>query len=149
MKFPLFKIHIDKNEALNEIDKVFDSGYINEGITVNLFREKLVNFLGVENLVLTNSCTSALTIALKISGVGPGAEVITTPMTCIATNTPIINLGANIVWADINSREGNIDYRDVEKKYLKIPRQLFMLIGVVLLHNLRKFIGSVCFIKFR
>lgn len=119
MKYPLFKIHIDKNEALNEIDRVFDSGYINEGITVNLFREKLVNFLGVENLVLTNSCTSALTIALKISGVGPGAEVITTPMTCIATNTPIINLGANIVWADINSIEGNIDYRDVEKKISK------------------------------
>jgi dTDP-4-amino-4,6-dideoxygalactose transaminase len=78
-----------------------------------------VNFLGVENLVLTNSCTSAITLALKISGVGPGAEVITTPMTCIATNTPIINLGANIVWADITSIEGNIDYRDIEKKISK------------------------------
>lgn len=119
VKFPLFKIHVDKNLALTEIEKVIDSGYINEGTTVSQLRENLSNILGVKNLVMTNSCTSALTLALKISGVGPETEVVTTPMTCIATNTPIINLGAKIVWADITCSEGNIDFKDVEKKLTK------------------------------
>ena len=42
----------------------------------------------------------AITIAMKIAGVGPG-EVITTPLTCIAGNQPILMLGAVPVWADI------------------------------------------------
>ena len=124
VKYPLFKIHVDKNRALAEIDKVIESGYINEGIAVSHLQNKLSNFLDVKNLVLTNSCTSALTLALKISGVTHETEVVTTPMTCIATNTPIINLGAKIVWADITLNEGNIDFNDVEKKLTKNTRAI-------------------------
>jgi dTDP-4-amino-4,6-dideoxygalactose transaminase len=55
-----------------------------------------------------NSCTSALTVALKLAGVGHGDHVVTTPMTCVATNTPIKNLGAKIVWADIDPTTGTV-----------------------------------------
>ena len=119
MRYPLFKVHINNDKALAEISKVFDSGFLNEGVTVNQFQEDLMNFLLVDNLVLTNSCTSALTMALRISGVGPGSDVVTTPMTCLATNTPIINLGAKIIWADIDASSGNIDHRDIERKVSK------------------------------
>jgi perosamine synthetase len=116
VKYPLFKVHIRSKEALAEIKKVLKSGFINEGEQVTEFQELLKQYLGVENLVLLNSCTSALTIAYKLCGVGPGSEVITPAMTCVATNTPIINLGGKIIWADINSRTGSINPEDVLRK---------------------------------
>ena len=116
MKFPLFKVHIPVEEALAAIRNVLESGFVNEGQQVADFQNALVGFLGVRNLVLTNSCTSALTMAYKISGVGPGTEVITPAMTCVATNTPIVNLGAKIVWADIQPDSGSIDPTDIERK---------------------------------
>lgn len=124
MNYPLFKVHIKKEEALLKIEKVLDSGFINEGETVNEFLSELKKYLGVQNLILVNSCTSALTIALKICGVGPDTEVITTAMTCVATNTPIINLGGEVVWADITASTGNIDPDDISKKITKRTRAI-------------------------
>jgi perosamine synthetase len=116
MKFPLFRVHVPVEDSIKKIKDVLNSGFINEGVQVKKFQDELKKFLGVRNLILTNSCTSALTLALKLSGVGPGTEVITSPMTCIATNTPIINLGAKIVWADIHPENGSINHQDIEKK---------------------------------
>lgn len=116
MNFPLFKVHMPVEEALAGIREVMESGFVNEGKQVTDFQNALMGFLGVRNLVLTNSCTSALTMAYKLAGVGPGTEVITTAMTCVATNTPIVNLGAKIVWADIKPQSGSIDPGDIERK---------------------------------
>lgn len=114
--YPLFKVHVPVENALAEIKTVLESGFINEGVQVTQFQNALCARLGVKNMVLMNSCTSALTVAYKICGVGPGTEVITTAMTCIATNTPIENLGAKIVWADIDAKTGSIDPQDIERK---------------------------------
>ena len=114
--YPLFKVHIDKKKALENISEVLDSGFINEGTQVAKFTEELAQFLGHENIICLNSGTSALTLALKLSGVHNGDEVITTPMTCVATNTPIENLGGEIVWADVLPRTGSIDPDDVMRK---------------------------------
>ena len=116
MKYPMFKVHIDPEKASKSVTEVFNSGFFNEGVQVKEFSEKLSEKMGYENLVMTNSCTSALTMALKLSDVGPGDEVITTSMTCLATNTPIINLGGKVVWADINPKTGNICPKSVEEK---------------------------------
>ncbi len=115
MKFPLFKVHLEIEQSLENLEKVFSSGYINEGEQVIQLEKELCEFLGVRNLTLVNSCTSALTMALRIIGVQSGDEVITTAMTCIATNTPIVNLGAKIVWADIDANTGMISVDEVEK----------------------------------
>lgn len=116
MKYPLFKVHMPIEESLAEIKSVFESGFVNEGQQVLDFQKALEKYLDVTNLVLTNSCTSALTLAYKLSGVGPEAEVISPAMTCVATNTPIVNLGGRIVWADIDPESGSIDPSDVERK---------------------------------
>ncbi len=116
MKYPLFKVHVDTEAALSNIESVFASGFLNEGEQVIELEQKLSDFLKLDHLTLVNSGTSAITLALRIIGVKEGDEVITTAMTCIATNTPIINSGAKIVWADINSNTGMIDASDVEKK---------------------------------
>lgn len=114
-KFPLFKVHVPKEEALAAVTSVFESGFINEGEQVTELTQKLSEKLG-KRLVLLNSCTSAITLALKLAGVGPGDEVISTPMTCVATNTPIVSLGAKIVWADVDAVDGMIDGNDVRNK---------------------------------
>lgn len=115
-KFPLFKVHIPVEEALANIREVFDSGFINEGEQVTKLTELLSKKLQTNKLLLLNSCTSALTVALKLAGVGPGDEVITTPMTCVASNTPIHNLGAKVVWADVNPHTGMIDPESISQK---------------------------------
>lgn len=114
MKFPLFKVHIASNSAIENLAQVFNSGFINEGEQVIELENKLKTFLEVDNLTLMNSCTSALTTALRIIGVGVGDEVISTAMTCVATNTPIINTGAKLVWADIDANTGMISPASVE-----------------------------------
>lgn len=114
--YPLFKVHVPIDDALARIREVFESGFINEGTQVTQLTTALQDVLNTKHLVLTNSCTSALTIALHLSGVAEGDDVITTPMTCVATNTPIVTMGARIVWADINPKSGMIDPQDVARK---------------------------------
>lgn len=115
-RYPLFKVKIDSEDASIRIKSVIDSGFVNEGEQVTEFEEALKENLGVKNLIAMNSATSALTIAYKVAGVGPGKEVISSPMTCIATNTPILNLGGKIIWADVVSATGNIDVASVRRK---------------------------------
>jgi dTDP-4-amino-4,6-dideoxygalactose transaminase len=111
----LFKVVINSQEAANSIKSVIDSGFVNEGIQVTQFQNALRENMKVNNLVVMNSCTSALTVAYKLAGVGPNTEVITSPMTCVATNTPIVNLGGKVVWADIDPATGNIDPSCIEQ----------------------------------
>lgn len=113
--FPLFKVHVPIDDVMNNIRNVLESGFINEGSFVTQFSNELQKALKADNLIVVNSCTSALTLALHLSGVGHDDEVISTPMTCVATNTPIANRQAKIVWSDIDSNTGMIDASFVEK----------------------------------
>lgn len=122
MKFPLFKAQVNDVEALRLIGDVFRSGFINEGEAVTQLTNELRAMLRADNLILLNSCTSALTLALKLSGVTPNDDVVTTPMTCVATNTPIINLGADIVWADVNPLNGMVYVTDVAQRITKATK---------------------------
>ena len=124
MKYPLFKVHVDKNLALRNLDKVLDSGFLNEGEEVIRLEEKFKKYFDHKNLLVVNSCTSALTLALKISGVGHGDEVLTTSMTCVATNMPICNLGANPVWVDIDKNTGNICHKKLKDLITKKTKAL-------------------------
>ena len=112
----MFKVFLDKKKCLERITEVFNSGFINEGEQVLEFKEKLKSVFDHEHVVPVNSCTSALTMALKLAGVEAGDEVISTAMTCVATNAPITFLGAKVVWADIDRTTGNIDPKEIESK---------------------------------
>lgn len=113
--YPLFKVHVPIEESVVAFRKVIEGGFINEGEQVTQLTKGLSNLLETENLCLVNSCTSAITLALKLSGVKPGDVVVSTPMTCVATNTPIVTMGAEIEWADISSWTGTIDPVSVDK----------------------------------
>ena len=111
----LFKVHHPKGVG-EKIEQLFKSGIITEGEKSDLLEKEFSKFVGNSNCSLVNSCTSALTLAYRMCGLKPGDEVITTPMTCMATNEPIHQTGAKIVWADIDPSTGNINPADVRRK---------------------------------
>lgn len=115
---PLFKAHIPDNIG-QVLQPVFDSGMVTEGRQSDQFRQMFSDYIQNQNTNIVNSGTSALTLAYLMAGVGLGDEVISTPMTCMATNEPIFNLGAKIVWADIDPDTGNIDPESVKQKITK------------------------------
>jgi len=106
---PLFKV-FTAPEAADRVAATLASGYLGEGRRVAEFERGFGDLIGspVRPLAV-NSCTSALDLALHLCGVGPGDVVISTPMTCTATNTMIVNRGAKILWADVDPLTGLID----------------------------------------
>lgn len=91
--------------------------YVGEGPRVQEFESAFAALVGSTQVPLAlNSCTSALDLALHLIGVGLGDEVITTPMTCTATNGVIVNRGGKIVWADVDPVTGLIDPQDALRK---------------------------------
>lgn len=101
--------------AVEAAARTLRSGYVGQGPQVDVFERELGNWLGNDFLVTVNSGTSALQLALQLSKVGPGDTVISTPMTCLATNAAIRAVGADIIWADIDPRTGLIDPEDVAR----------------------------------
>jgi dTDP-4-amino-4,6-dideoxygalactose transaminase len=118
--------------------------YIGQGQRVDAFEKALQTFLvSPQDILTVNSCTSALDLALHLCEVGGHAAqersmpttkvdiVISTPMTCTATNGPIVTRGGAIVWADIDPLTGLIDPQSVAdiaewlwKKHSIIPNAI-------------------------
>jgi UDP-4-amino-4-deoxy-L-arabinose-oxoglutarate aminotransferase len=84
------------------------------GEYVREFEEEFAKYLKIEHVVGLNSCTAALHLSLLALGVKPGDEVVTTPMTFIATATPIIHCGAKPIFADVEPDTGLIDVGRIE-----------------------------------
>ena len=112
---PLFKVFMPET-VMAPLREVLFGGYIGEGPKVAEFERRLAPWFGNENVLALNNGTASIHLALRLAGVGPGDEVITTPMTCAATNEPILAMGGRVIWADIDPWTGNIDPADVARK---------------------------------
>ena len=123
---PLLKVYHPDNIGY-KIEEVFKSGFITEGEYSDKFESKLSSYVGNKNTSLVNSCTSALTLAYHACDLQPGDEVITTAMTCMATNQPLYQTGAKMIFADIDPNTGNIDPESVRKK---ITPKTKLIVGV-------------------
>jgi dTDP-4-amino-4,6-dideoxygalactose transaminase len=111
----LFQVRMS-SRAKELVAAVLDSGYIGQGSNVDRFEKEFTELVGApHDIVMVNSCTSAIDLALHLIGVGPDDEVVTTPMTCTATNSPIVLRGATPVWADVHPETGLIDAANVHK----------------------------------
>lgn len=101
-------------EELAAIAEVFRGPILTTGAVVERFEDRFAALLGRRHVLATTSCTGSLHMALLALGVGPGDEVITTPMTFVATASAIIETGARPVFVDVEPDTGNLDAAAVE-----------------------------------
>ncbi|RQH07437.1 DegT/DnrJ/EryC1/StrS family aminotransferase [Paraburkholderia dinghuensis] len=110
---PFVKPEIDE-ETIQGVADVLRSGWITTGPQNQAFEAALSEFCGGRPVRTFNSGTATLEIGLRIAGVGPGDEVITTPASWVATSNVIYEVGATPVFADIDPVTRNIDLDRLE-----------------------------------
>lgn len=96
-----------------EIEEVIDtmkSGWITTGPRTKEFERRIADYVGVNKAVCLNSATAAMELTLRILGVGPGDEVITTAYTYTASASVIDHVGAKIVMVDVAKDSFEMDY---------------------------------------
>jgi dTDP-4-amino-4,6-dideoxygalactose transaminase len=131
----LFKVHMNPN-AKTEVAKVLDSGYIGQGPKVEEFEKKLNEFFNSDKVLTLNSGTAGLHLALHLlkrpsksiyadgysifeknwPGLNYDDEILCTPLTCTASNWPVLANGLKIKWVDIDPKTLNMDLDDLERK---------------------------------
>jgi dTDP-4-amino-4,6-dideoxygalactose transaminase len=105
---PFSPPYIGEEEIAEVIDSL-RSGWITTGPKTKSFEIKFAEFVGAPGALALSSCTAGLHTALVAAGIGPGDEVITTPMTFTATVAVIEHVGAKPVLVDIEPDTMNID----------------------------------------
>lgn len=105
---PFSKPTIDE-ATIAAVGDVLRSGWITSGPKVTEFEQQLSVFFGGRPVRTFNSGTCTMEIALRIAGIGAGDEVITTPISWVATANVILEVGATPVFADIDPVTRNID----------------------------------------
>jgi dTDP-4-amino-4,6-dideoxygalactose transaminase len=108
MKVEFYKHNVEEDDIARMVD-VCRGVFLTTGQQTRAFEEALAAYLGANHAVGVTSCTAALHLALLAVGVGPGDEVITTPMTFAATSNCVIYTGATPVFVDVDARTGLID----------------------------------------
>lgn len=111
---PFTRPEIDE-ETIQGVVDVLRSGWITTGPQNQKFEAALSEYCGGRPVRAFNSGTCTLEIGLRIAGVGPGDEVITTPATWVSTSNVIIETGATPVFADIDPVTRNIDLDKLEQ----------------------------------
>lgn len=110
---PLTRPTIDE-ETIAGVAEVLRSGWITSGPKVKEFEAKLSAYCGGRPVRVFNSGTSTMEIALRIAGIGAGHEVITTPLSWVATSNVILEVGARPVFVDVDPRTRLIDLARIE-----------------------------------
>ena len=108
-----------RNEILEALREVADSTSYVLGPKVAAFEEEFAAYTGTKHCVALNSGTSALHLALIAAGVGPGDEVITVPMTFVATTWAVSYVGARPVFVDVDPAARTMDVSLVERAVTK------------------------------
>jgi perosamine synthetase len=111
----LFSPYIPE-EAERAVVEAMRSGCVTQGPRVDRFEEAFSFLFEQPYAVALNSGTAALNTAYDLIGLKPGDEVISTPLTCAATNLPLVRRGVKIIWADVLENSLCIDPIDVRSK---------------------------------
>ena len=123
---PLFKVFMADTVG-DKVRDVLYSGYVGEGPKVAEFEGIISNYIGHNRVLTLNSGTAGLQLAYHMAiNHDPNAEIITTPITCTATNTPILTNNAKLVWANVDPITGSIDPSDIERKITKNTKAISM-----------------------
>ncbi len=102
-------------ETIQGVAEVLRSGWITSGPKVKEFEAALSDYFGGRPVRTLNSATAALEVALQLCGIGPGDEVITTPLSWVATANVVLHVGATPVFVDVDPLTRNIDLELIEQ----------------------------------
>lgn len=139
-----YPITFDKkiqDECIAEVSDTLRSRFIGQGPKVEEFEIQFKKLFSVPNAISVNSGTSALETAYDLIKLKEGDEVISTPLTCTATNLPLLKRGVKIIWADILEDTLCIDPLDVRSKLTENTKAIIQVhlggikADVGLLHN--------------
>lgn len=103
-----------EEQEIAEVLDTLHSGWLGTGPKVAKFEDMFYRYAGARHAMAVNSCTAALHLSMLAAGVGPGDEVITTPMTFCATVNSIIHTGATPVLVDCDRETQLIDPQQIE-----------------------------------
>jgi UDP-4-amino-4-deoxy-L-arabinose-oxoglutarate aminotransferase len=100
-------------DDIEAVGSVLRSVFLTTGPKVASFEKAFAEYLGVEHVVAVSSCTSALFLSLISLDIGDGDQVVTTPLTFIATANTVLHAGATPIFVDVEPDTGNIDVTQV------------------------------------
>ena len=110
-------------EEIGEVVDTLRSGWLTTGPRTERFEREFRDYVGAQHAVALNSATAALHLALAALNIGPGDEVITSPMTFCSTVQAILHTGASPVLADIG-QDGNIDPAEIARRITRRTRAI-------------------------
>jgi dTDP-4-amino-4,6-dideoxygalactose transaminase len=104
-------------QTLPELDAILHSGALAYGKWGHLFEQSLKDFIGCkEDILVVNSFTAAIQVALSTLGIKSGDEIIASPQSCLVSTQSLATFGAKVVWADIDPSRGTLCPNSVESK---------------------------------
>jgi len=124
-------------DVVDEVPKTLLSGFITQGAKVEEFEQQLIETLQTPYILTLNSATSGLTLALRLlhnsnieigwPGINKETDVVlTTPLTCTATNWPILANGLKLQWVDVDKKTCCMSLEDLEKKITKNTKVIYV-----------------------
>lgn len=102
-------------EEIKEVVDTLRSGWITTGPKTKLFEKQIAEFCHTSKAVCLNSATACMEMALRVLGIGPGDEVITTAYTYTATASVVCHVGAKLVLVDTGKNSYEMDFEKVEQ----------------------------------
>lgn len=108
-EFLVFGMPPIEDPEIQEVVASLRAAWLGTGPKVAKFETAFAAYKGMQHAIALNSCTAALHLAIVAAGIGPGDEVITTPLTFCATANAIIHSGATPVLADVDPVTMNLD----------------------------------------
>jgi perosamine synthetase len=137
-EIPFSRPDFDERET-RAVSEVLASGWVSQGPKVARFEQLFAERVGARAGVATTSCTTALHLALILTGVGPGDEVIGPSYTFIATANAVLYTGATPVFADIDPATWNIDPADALSRITERTKAIMLVHQVGLAADLDAF----------
>jgi perosamine synthetase len=155
MEIPFTRPYLRGHEG-QAVAEVIASGWVSQGPRVRAFEAAFAERVGAADAVATTNCTTALQLALYVSGVGPGDEVIVPSLSFIATANAVWQNGATPVFADVDPLTYNLDAASAERAItsatkaimpvhqLGLPADMDPLLALAARHDLEVIEDAAC-----
>jgi perosamine synthetase len=113
---PLYKPHVPRGAAA-AIQSVLESGQISGDGRLPEFEERFRRFIGAGHVAATAEFSRTIEMALRLAGVEAGDAVLLSPLACLATTMPLLQVGARPVWADVDLETGCLDAAEIRQRH--------------------------------